>query len=92
MLFLGKNGTPQCFVKYVANSLHVSGEKDGFFGYKLDSLSSKNGIFVEWHIENDCLHLWNDSFGFFPIYYNNNGSNFIFSSSILDLLDKDIHS
>lgn len=86
MLFLGETGSAQCSIKWKENSLHVSGSKSGFYGYKLDSISGKNGIFAEWHIENDCLILTNDKFGLFPLFYTNNGSGFSFSSSIVDLL------
>ncbi len=91
MLFLGDTGTAKCSVKWTENSLHVSGAKKGFFGYKLDSISDKNGIFVEWHIENKCLTLSNDKFGLFPLYYTQNGSSLTFSSSIIDLLVTESH-
>ena len=89
MLFLGETGSAQCEIRYKNNALHVSGSKKAFLGYKLDSASEPNGIFAEWHIENDCLKLFNDNFGLFPIYYTNNPISIAFSSSISDLLEID---
>ena len=89
MLFLGNIKAAQCSVKRMANALNVYGSKDGFCGYKIDSVSGDNGIFAEWHIDNDKLTLSNDKFGMFPIFYTTTPDSIDFSSSIVDLLKDD---
>ena len=91
MLFLGDTGSVRCSAKWMGNSLRTDDPKKGFLGYKLDSMSGKNGVFAEWHFENNSLSLSNDEFGMFPVYYTEDRNGVALSSSIVDLLVSDRH-
>ncbi|SCX95559.1 asparagine synthase-related protein [Desulfoluna spongiiphila] len=91
MLVLGSTGEFRCSAKWVNESLVLRGPENGFFGYKLDSLSGDNGIYTEWNTNNDILTIFNDRFGMYPIYYTRTSSGVNFSSSIANLLADEDH-
>ena len=87
MALTGETGSAKCVVSYKNEKTYVNGRRRAFIGYKLEPLSEKNGIFVEWNIKNGSLKLVNDKFGFFPVYYTKTANGIAFSSSICDLLE-----
>ncbi len=85
MVFLGKTGAVKLSASRVNDFIQIDGEQSGFYGYKLDSLSGSNGVFVEWQATQEGLTLTNDAFGLFPLFYVANKDSVSLSSSITDL-------
>lgn len=83
MLFLGSIGSFYCSALINSSgSIDIVGPKEGFYGYKLDSASGDNGIFVKWKSDDTSLILQNDSYGMYPVYYSSSSKELHFSSNI----------
>ncbi len=86
MIVLGDVAAAKCSIRNTPQGPQFSGPTRGFAGYKTESASGKDGIFVEWSFDDGVLNLRNDRLGFFPLFFTQSPEGFAFSPRIFDLI------
>jgi AraC-like DNA-binding protein len=86
MLILGKTQGSLTRARVEGDRVAIDGDRECLLGYKLDAGRGRNGVFVQWYLEDGDIVLENDRYGMYPVYYRVEGRALEFSSSIADLV------
>ena len=88
MITDSQKNKPFFFVRMVNGQAETKGDSHCRLGHKLDAhdRNTPDGVFVEWHWDGETLTVTNDRFGFYPVYYYQDGDSFAISPSIIRMM------
>jgi asparagine synthase (glutamine-hydrolysing) len=79
---------PYFHVRVRSGRYETRGHLSARLGHQLTSVQSgcPDGIFAEWSWDREALSVWNDRYGFYPLYYFHRDGEFAISPSLITLL------
>ena len=88
IIILGSNYPAEVFARKTDVGVEIQGQRNWFWGYKINSGIHGDGAFIQWNFENERLELITDRYGIMPFYYYFDGFDLGFSSSVQNLVKR----